>query len=248
MIKKAFFRFYEELNDFLPEEKRKVRFTYEFIDRTSVKDMIESLGVPHSEIDMVLVNGGSVDFNYIVLNEDEISVYPVFESLDISNVQHLRYKPLREPKFIADVHLGSLARYLRMLGFDVFYKNNLSDEEIIETALQERRAILTKDRDLLKNNRITHGYWIRNDSIEGQLKEVIERFDLKENINEFMRCLECNSILIPVEKHKIEDRLPPKVKEWQDQFWYCENCDKIYWRGTHYEKMIKFIEHLRNDL
>ncbi len=248
MIKKAFFRFYEELNDFLPEEKRKIRFTHEFIDRASIKDMIGSMGVPHIEIDMILVNGSSVDFNYIVRDKDEISVFPVFESLNISNVQHLRNKPLREPKFIADVHLGSLARYMRMLGFDVFYKNNLSGEEIIETSLHGHRAILTKDRDLLKNNRITHGYWIRNDMIEGQLKEVIERFDLKENINEFMRCLECNSILVPVEKHKIEHRLPPKVKEWQDQFWYCENCDKIYWQGTHYEKMIKFIAHLRNHL
>ena len=113
MIKKAFFRFYEELNDFLPEEKRKVRFEHQFIDRTSVKDMIESLGVPHSEIDMILVNGDSVDFDFLVRNNDEISVYPVFESLDISGVQHLRKVPLRDPKFIADVHLGSLAKYLR---------------------------------------------------------------------------------------------------------------------------------------
>lgn len=248
MIKKAFFRFYEELNDFLPEEKRKVRFEHEFIDRTSIKDMIESLGVPHSEIDMMLVNSISVDFNYIVQDKDEISVYPVFESLDISNIQHLRNKPLRDPKFIADIHLGSLVKYMRMLGFDVLYKNDYTNDEMIESSLQEKRAILTKDREMLKNNRITHGYWIRSSGVEEQVKEIIERFDLKGNIHEFLRCLDCNCILFPIEKTKIEDRLPPKVEESQDKFWYCEHCDKIYWRGTHYEKMRKFIEHLRNEL
>ncbi|HKB84994.1 MAG TPA: Mut7-C RNAse domain-containing protein [Ignavibacteriaceae bacterium] len=248
MIKKAFFRFYEELNDFLPEEKRKAKFEHKFIDQASIKDMIESLGVPHTEIDMILVNGDSVDFKYIVQDKDEISVYPVFESLDISKVQHLRNKPLREPKFVADIHLGSLAKYLRMFGFDVLYKNDFANDELIEASLEEKRAILTKDRELLKNNRIMHGYWIRNNSIEKQVKEVIERFDLKDNITEFMRCLECNSILIPVEKDKIADKLPSKVREWQENFWYCEQCDKIYWKGTHYEKMIKFIEQIRDEL
>ncbi len=247
MIKKAFFRFYEELNDFLPEEKRKVRFEHEYIDRTSIKDMIESLGIPHTEIDMILVNGGSVNFTYIVQDKDDISVYPAFESLDISNVQHLRSTPLREPKFIADVHLGSLAKYLRMLGFDVLYKNDFLDDEVINTSLKEKRAILTKSRELLKNNRITHGNWVRSNDTESQVKEVLERFDLKNRISEFLRCLECNSILVTVEKDKIENRLPTKVKEWQDEFWYCEHCDKIYWKGTHYEKMLKFIQHLRND-
>ena len=248
MIKQVTFRFYEELNDFLPPEKRKVRFKHQFIDRDSVKDMIESLGVPHTEIDLILVNGNSVDFNYIVQNEDEISVYPVFESLDISDVQHLRSKPLRDPKFIADIHLGSLARYLRMFGFDAIYKNDFSDNDIIETSLKDQRAILTRDRNLLKNKQITHGYWVRSNKIEDQVKEVIKRFDLRNNIKEFLRCLECNSIIIPVEKDKIEDRIPPKVKEWHDEFWYCRHCDKIYWKGTHYEKMRNFIKRIRNDL
>ncbi len=106
--KKVFIRFYEELNDFLPKEKQKKRFTHYFIDRTSVKDLIESLGIPHTEVDLILVNGKSVSFKYIIKNGDDISVYPVFESLDISDVQHLRAKPLRKPKFICDVHLGNL--------------------------------------------------------------------------------------------------------------------------------------------
>ena len=139
-------RFYEELNDFLPEEKRKIRFVHHYIDRTSVKDLIESLGVPHAEVDLILVNGKSVGFDYLINDEDDISVYPVFESFDITDIQHLRPKPLREPKFICDVHLGKLARYLRMMGFDVYYYNDLTDEKIVSVSLKEKRAILTKDR------------------------------------------------------------------------------------------------------
>jgi uncharacterized protein with PIN domain len=248
MLKKASFRFYEELNDFLSGEKKKVRFEHTFIDRPSVKDMIESLGVPHAEIDLILVNGISVNFDYIVQNEDEISVYPVFESLDITNVQHLRNKPLREPKFIADVHLGSLAKYLRMLGFDILYKNNSSDKEIVETSVAEKRTVLTKDRGLLKNNKITHGYWIRKEGTEDQVKEVINRFDLKGSIKEFRRCLECNSVLVPVAKDKIEKKIPPGVRQSQSEFWYCSSCDKIYWKGTHFDKMVKFIDRIKNNL
>lgn len=248
MTKIVTFRFYEELNDFLPEEKRKVSFQHSFTGRSSIKDMIESLGVPHTEIDMILVNGNSVDFSYIVEGGDSISVYPVFESIDISNAQHLRNKPLREPKFIADVHLGSLVKYMRMLGFDVLYRNNFSNKEIIDISLKDNRTILTKNRGLLKNNKITHCYWVRNEGTEEQVKEIISRFDLKDNISEFLRCLECNNILVPAEKDKIEERIPPKVKQWHNEFWYCTQCDKIYWKGTHYEKMAKFIVRLRNDL
>lgn len=246
MKKKASFRFYEELNDFLPPDKKKIRFEHEFIDRASIKDMIESLGVPHAEIDMILVNGKSVNFDYQVQDGDDISIYPVFESIDISDIQHLRKLPLRQPKFIADIHLGSLAKYLRMFGFDVLYKNNYSNEEIVEISVNDNRTILTRDRELLKNNRIMHGYWIRSEDIEHQVKELINRFDLKKNISEFVRCLECNNILEPIEKEKIEERIPPKVKQYQNEFWYCSHCDKIYWKGTHYEKMFEFIKRIKN--
>ena len=151
-------RFYEELNDFLPEEKKKKRFTHYYIDRTSVKDLIESFGVPHTEVDLIFVNGESVGFKYKINDGDDISVYPVFESLDISEVQHLRAKPLRKPKFVADVHLGRLTRYLRMMGFDVYYRNDLEDNEIVDISLKEKRTILTKDLGILKRNEVTHGY------------------------------------------------------------------------------------------
>lgn len=237
-------RFYEELSDFLPEEKKKKRFTHYYIDRTSVKDLIESIGVPHTEVDLILVNGKSVNFKYIINDSDDISVYPVFESLDISEVQHLRAKPLRKPKFVADVHLGRLTRYLRMIGLDVLYKNDFNDDEVVLISLKERRAILTKDRGILKRNEVTHGYWVRSINVEEQVKEVLKRFDLQKEIKEFSRCIECNELLEPIKKELIFNRLQPKVAQSQNEFFHCPSCKKIYWKGTHYQRMLTFIKRL----
>jgi uncharacterized protein with PIN domain len=241
-----YLRFYEELNDFLPEERKKKRFEHQFIDRTSVKDLIESLGVPHTEVDLILVNGNSIGFKYIINNGDDISVYPVFESLDISEVQHLRPKPLRKPKFVTDVHLGRLTRYLRMIGFDVSYKNNFDDDEIVSASLKEKRAILTKDRGILKRNEVTHGYCVRSIKVEEQVREILDRFDLKKDIKEFSRCLECNQLLVPIKKKEVIDELPPKVAQTQNEFYQCPSCMKIYWKGTHYQRMFSFIQSLKN--
>ena len=245
MLKKATLRFYEELNDFLPSTKKKKRFEHSFIDRTSVKDMIESLGVPHTEVDLIIVNGNSINFSYLVNNGDDISVYPMFESLDITNLQQLRAKPLRKPKFILDVHLGTLAKYMRILGFDSLYKNNYKDEEIVDISLKEKRTILTRDRGILKRSEVTHGYWIRSSKTDEQIIEVIKRFDLKEEIKELSRCLLCNSLLRKISKEKVIDRLPRKVKEFHNEFYYCKNCDKIFWKGSHYTKMKGIIERVR---
>jgi len=247
-MKKAYFRFYEELNDFFPAEKRKIKFEHTFIDRASVKDMIESFGVPHIEIDLILVNSKSVDFSYLVNDKDEISVYPVFESLDISEVQHLRPKPLREPKFVLDVHLGKLTRYMRMMGFDTIYKNNYNDDGLIKISLDDKRTILTRDREILKRNDVTHGHWVRNENPEEQLKEIIERFDLKDQIKEFTRCLECNDLLKKVEKELVIEKLPPKVKEWYNEFFLCPQCNRIYWKGSHYERMQELISRIKNNI
>jgi hypothetical protein len=245
MLKKVNFRFYEELNDFLPPDKRKKKFEHNFIDKTSIKDMVESLGVPHTEVDLVLVNGNSVDFSYLINDGDDISVYPVFESLDITNLQRLRAKPLRKPKFILDVHLGTLMKYMRMLGFDTLYKNNYKDEEIVKISLEEKRAILTKDRGILKRSEVTHGYWIRNTKTDAQIIEVIKRFDLKAQIKELSRCLLCNSLLMIINKDKVIEQLPRKVREFQNEFYYCKSCDKIFWKGSRYTRMKRIIEKLR---
>ena len=240
----AWFRFYEELNDFLPAGKREMPIPHSFRGSPSVKDAVEALGVPHVEIDLILVNSRSVDFSYKIRNADYISVYPVFESFDITPVTHLRSKPLRDLKFVLDVHLGKLARYIRLCGFDTLYRTDLDDDEIIRLSLEEKRAILTRDIGLLKNRRVLRGYWIRSLNIGEQMKEVFRRFDLNKQINLFTRCMECNSVLNEVAKDDIVDRLMPKTREYYHEFKICRGCNRIYWDGSHYKRMKEFITDL----
>lgn len=242
--KEAWFRFYEELNDFLPGQKQKIAFAYQFKGTPSVKDAIESLGVPHVEVDLILVNGGSVGFNYKLRDGDRVSVYPVFESFDISSVTHLRQAPLRDPKFITDVHLGKLSKYLRLSGFDTLFSEDLADNKIVDISLKEQRIILTRDRNLLKNKNVTHGYWIRSGNPKTQLKEVIKKYDMYHFMKPFTRCLECNETVISVLKSDVSATLLSRTSEFFTEFWRCPGCSRIYWKGSHYESMKKFIESL----
>jgi len=246
MSKKAHFRFYEELNDFLCPEKKKVVFPYDFVGTPSVKDAIEAIGVPHTEVDLILVNGASVPFTYHIGDNDTISVYPVFESLDISGVTHLREKPLREPKFILDVHLGKCAKYLRLLGFDSLYENTYDDPEIAAIAQAQKRAVLTRDVALLKRSAVARGYWIRSRIPSEQVTEVIHRFDLHSNIRPFSRCMACNGTVNAVTKDAVRDVLEPKTIQYYDEFYRCSSCGKVYWKGSHYLKMKKFVDDVIN--
>ena len=237
----AYFRFYEELNDFLPSEKRKRLFSYAFNGNPSVKDAIEAMGVPHVEVDLILVNSLPLDFSYKLKNADSVSVYPVFESFDIASVTHLREKPLRDLKFVADVHLGKLTKYLRLCGFDTYYRTDFSDKEIINLAISDKRVILTRDRGLLKNKKVTHGYWIRSIYYCEQLKDVILYFDLKNQITLFTRCMECNGLLEDVTKKEILNRLLPNTRQYYRKFKKCHDCNRIYWNGSHYQSMKRHI-------
>ncbi|MCX4186941.1 Mut7-C RNAse domain-containing protein [Methylophaga sp. OBS4] len=237
-------RFYEELNDFLPSERRKMAFQHTIYRHASVKDVIESLGVPHTEVELILVNGISVDFSYSVRHQDRISVYPVFESLDISPLLRLRDKPLRNPRFIADTNLGKLAHYLRLLGFDCLYRNNFSDAEVAETASQQHRIVLTRDRKLLQRKIITHGYFVRAVMPREQAREVLKRLDLYQDINPFSRCANCNGPLLYVPKSQIADRLAPLTHKHYDDFRICNDCGQIYWQGSHYHRAMKLLADL----
>jgi len=237
-------RFYEELNDFLPAALRKVDIPHTFDRRASVKDMIESLGVPHTEVDIILVNGRSVDFSYIVQDGDRISVYPVFESLDISPLLRLRPAPLRSPAFVLDSNLGRLARYLRLLGFDCLYQNDYDDDTVATIADSEQRIVLTRDRALLQRRIITRGYFIREVQPRLQVKEVLARFDLYSLISPFKRCIRCNGSLQAVDKQAIEDRLEPKTRQYIDSFMRCNGCGQIYWQGSHHARSLRLIEEL----
>lgn len=247
-MKSAFLRFYEELNDFLPKEKKKTSFSCTFSGNPSVKDLIESLGIPHVEVDLILVNGKPVTFSYKVNDEDIISVYPVFESLDITGVTHLRQKPLRNVKFILDEHLGKLARYLRLCGFDTLISKEFTDNEIVRISVSEKRIILTRDKQLLKNRLVTHGCWIRSVHTDEQIIDVFRRFDLKNMVRPFSRCLECNSLLIDVSKDDIQERLLPGTRKYFENFRKCPGCDRIYWEGSHFQRMKTYIDQMINSV
>ena len=235
-------RFYEELNDLIPRIHRKKTIRHTLLTPTSIKDVVESFGVPHTEVDLILVNGQSVGFEHIPGPGDRVSVYPVFESLDIASVTKLRPAPLRKAMFILDVHLGKLARLLRMYGFDSLYQNDYSDPWIIETALKEERIILTRDLGILKNKRVTHGYYVRSQDPAKQIEEVIRRFDLEGQINPLSRCINCNGRIVTVEKEAIKHLLKPKTRMHYHEFFRCSGCDKIYWEGSHFKKMMEHFK------
>ncbi|MCD4697913.1 MAG: Mut7-C ubiquitin/RNAse domain-containing protein [Bacteroidales bacterium] len=242
MQKRVTIRFYEELNDLLPKRNRKKPFDFLFTGKVSIKDIVESMGVPHTEIDLILANGNSVSFSYLPQDKDMVSVYPVFEGFDISNVTRLRSKPLRITRFILDVHLGKLARLLRMLGFDTLYENDYEDGEIIEIAIVQKRIILTRNLGILKHKTVTHGYFVRSQQPGKQLDEIIQRFDLAGNIKPLSRCIECNGKIQIVEKKDIQHLLLPKTQKFYQKFFQCSSCKKVYWEGSHFNKMMGRID------
>ncbi len=237
----AQFRFYEELNDFLPDSRRKKAFSHRFRGRPSVKHAIEAIGVPHPEVDLILVNGRAVDFTHRLSDGDVVSVYPVFETLDISPVVRLRPTPLRRSRFVADVHLGKLARILRLLGFDTLYQNDFDDPEIVRIAAAEDRIILTRDRHLLQAAAVSRGYWVRSGQVQAQLRELFQRFDLLSQVRPFRRCLRCNGCIRSVDKAAVWERLAPKTKLYYDHFFRCDGCGQVYWKGTHYDALAALV-------
>ena len=234
-------RFYEELNDFLPVEKRKTSFLYSFFGHPSVKDSIEALGVPHTEVDLILVNGQSVDFTYRLRKNDRISVYPVFESFDISPVVRLRPRPLRRVRFVLDTQLGKLAKRLRMLGFDTLYHNDFKETDLIKISASENRILLTRNKKLLKRRCIDRGFWIRTTEPDSQVREIVKRLDLFSQCHPFTRCLECNTPVKSVSKKKILGLLKHQTAAYFDTFTQCSACGKVYWKGSHYERMRQFL-------
>ncbi|NBB89643.1 MAG: twitching motility protein PilT [Spirochaetes bacterium] len=245
-MNEAILRLYEELNRFPSrcEESEDREYRTRFIGNPGVKDLIESLGVPHTEVDMILVDGESVGFDYRVQDGDRIAVYPVFESFDVGEISRVRATPLREPRFILDVHLGKLARLLRMLGFDTLYDNSWDDPEIVERGIAENRIILTRDVGILKRREVTHGYLVRSDDPLDQAAEVLRRFDLSRRIEPFRRCMACNGLIESVSPAEVLGVLSLKTREYYSEFYRCRSCGRVYWRGSHYEAMLEKIEGL----
>ena len=223
----AEFRFYEELNDFLPADRHKTSFRSSFSGTPSVKDVIQAIGVPHTAIDLVLVDGQSVDFSHRLRGGERVAVYPEFERLDISPVIRLRPRPLRDTCFILDVHLGKLARYLRMLGFDTAYSRDWDNAVLIDLSLREKRIILTRSLEILKQNRVTHSYWLRHQEPRQQLLEVLRALDLFSQVQPFTRCMDCNGRIREVDKAVIRGQINPRVLQQYSEFRQCQDCGKI---------------------
>jgi hypothetical protein len=238
----ATFRFYEELNDFLPPVRRRREFSAPCAQAATTKHMIEALGVPHTEVELILVNGESVGFDHLLREGDRVAVYPRFELLDITPLLRVREWPLRVTRFVADAHLGGLARLLRMAGFDTLYRNDFEDSEIAAIASSEGRIVLTRDRDLLKFRGITHGCYVHALKPAQQFAEIVARLDLARSVRPFTRCLECNGPLRPIDKAQVLERLPPTVRENYESFTTCDQCGRVFWEGSHWQRMKQLVE------
>jgi uncharacterized protein with PIN domain len=237
----AEFRFYAALNDFLQVERRQRALAYAFTGTPSVKDAIEAIGVPHTEVDIVVVDGEPTDFRRRLRGGERVAVFPAFATLDLPGVRRLREAPAGPPRFVLDVHLGRLARYLRLLGFDALYRTDYDDATIAALARAESRTVLTRDRALLKHNAVASGHWLRATDPRRQLEEVVRAFDLADRLRPFTRCLRCNDLLQPVPKDEVAGRLPPRVEGGFDDFVRCRGCGQVYWRGTHYRRLQRIV-------
>lgn len=237
-------RFYAELNDFLPKEKRQKEIFRRYSQPIRLKRLIENHRVPMKSVELILVNGRSKGLAYVPKDGDSISVFPVFESLDISPCLKVRRLPLRHTKFVLDVHLGGLARYLRLLGFDCLYRDDFSDEQLVRISLMRRRILLSRDRRLIIRKELTHAQCIRSSRVKDQVREVLHRLDLKGAIKPFSRCLLCNTKVGTVRKRVVQNIVPRGVLERRNHFWKCPRCKRVYWQGSHFERMQKTIDEL----
>lgn len=239
-MSRARFRFYGDLNDFLPAERRKTDAPYEFWGQPGVKDAIEAQGVPHPEVDLILVDEDPVGFGYNLQDGDRVSVYPYSRQAGVPDGA-LRPPRPEPPRFVCDVHLGRLARSLRMLGLDVRYRTDADDEALARVADTEERILLTRDMELLKRSRVTHGAFVRAENPDRQFAEMVARFDLGNYADPLTRCLRCNDRLQPVALETVAEEVPPAVRRLYDQFYRCPNCDQVYWNGSHVDRMRQTI-------
>ena len=231
----AKFKFHDELNDFLPLARRQTEIPSRFNRDQSVKHLIEALGVPHTEVGRVLVSGQEVAFGYLVQDGDRVEVYPL-------GTEERNGGRIGAVCFVVDNHLGRLAVYLRMLGFDTLYRNDYNDDELAQISGLGERVLLTRDQRLLMRNQIWRGYWVRSKIPREQIVELLRRFGLGAQVVPFKRCMRCNGLLQPVEKETVLHRLEPLTQKYFDQFRICPECNQVYWQGSHYVRMAHFID------
>ncbi len=237
---RATFRFHGSLNDFLPPARRDVSVERVFEGTPAVKDTIESVGVPHPEVDGIVVNGRPVGFDRRLGDGDTVDVYPL-ESRPRSDELPLIPAPPAPPRFVLDAHLGRLAAYLRLLGFDAAYASLADDADLARVSHDEQRILLTRDRGLLRRRIVGLGYLLRSDDPREQLREILDRFELRRDARPFTRCIRCNGRIEPVQKSDILHLLEPKTIRYFDTFGRCDACGSIYWQGSHFRRLDDFL-------
>jgi uncharacterized protein len=235
-------RFHGDLNLFLRSKASDVVTERSLAEKTSIKDVIESCGVPHPEVDLILIDDQTVGFDHTVAKDTNVEVFPI-ENRDTYHTEK-RLQSIGIGRFVSDGHLGGLTRNLRLLGFDVAYPKNADDRQLLEVMIRENRALLTRDRRLLMHAIVQHGYYPRSQNADEQTIEVVRRFELSELIAPFTRCLRCNAPLEEAPKAEIIDKLQPLTKIYYDQFHRCPDCKQIYWSGSHFPKLQKRIEEI----
>lgn len=242
MDKSAKFCFYGPLNDFIQASGRdKTWISYTFKETPAIKDAIEAIGIPHPEVGAILSNNKAVGFMHPLHDLDEVEVFPYGHTPVLPQGYTLTSPYTGTERFVLDVHLGKLARSLRMLGFDTLYENNYSDKAIAEIAEKDARVVLTRDIGLLKQKMVQWGYWLRSQRSEEQLAEVIRYYKLRPKFRPLTRCLACNGIIEKTSKESVWDQLPPKTRQYYHEFYQCSSCRRVYWKGSHYERMQAFI-------
>lgn len=242
LLSSASFLFNGCLQNLLVRKYRATPIIYPFKDNPGIKDAIEAMGVPHTEVDVILVNNRSVDFSYQLHDQDLVSVFPVFSKPPVDNTIHLSPLPSPPISFVLDVHLGKLTKRLRLLGFDCCYRNDLGDAEILRISQESGRVILTRDLGILKHRCVKFGYLIRSDKVEEQIREVLSRFRLATCTQPFLRCMVCNGFVEPVKKNDIVQLLEPRTKLYYEQFHRCRDCHRIYWQGSHFENIKRWLD------
>jgi uncharacterized protein with PIN domain len=205
--------------------------------------MIESFGVPHPEVELILSNGAVAAFSYVVDDGDRIAVYPSFRAIEVG--ANLRPSWEGQPRFVLDVHLGRLAAYLRMIGFNTTYRNCFSDLELVQVSQEEHRIVLSRDRGLLMHSAVTYGYLLRATDSREQLEEVIGQFDLERYFRPFTRCMACNGMLAPAAKEHVRPLLTDRTLKCHSEFSQCCECGRVYWKGSHYRRMTQWIDEIR---
>lgn len=229
------FCFHGNLNDFLRPRERNKPVCYSYNWTPSVKDAIESIGIPHVEVGLIRIDQQQSNFSYLLKGNEHIDVFPFNLNglLSDTPVVYCHFPSA----FILDVHLGKLARILRLLGIDVMYDQHYIDPEIIQLALKENRTVLTRDIGLLKYKVLKHGYWLRSQDPEQQAVEVIRYFDLGKQLHPFTKCISCNGSIVSIPKEHIITQIPEDTALYYNSFFQCNCCHKIYWEGSHFHQM-----------